>query len=264
MCKKQLEIFAVFSIICFVGIFVYCLINMHFSFENDRYEIKNIFKVVELLDYRNNFYGKFLIDIEFGKELENKSDYNSSLRIKNLCYIGKCILKSKSVDIKNCSKACFQQSKVCSFGKEECLENKCRETYWNYENSECSEFNRLKKWRNTEMYNYSKIFEFIPYTQFKTKDEICDNGYRRCGKINKNDDFLCLKEDYSDFKCPINKIIILPNNKTPSDNFKYKKYKIGGSKNIFITNENINDYLISDLFINFDNDDYNFQLLPHI
>ena len=191
MCKKELVIFTTFTIICFVGIFVCCLLNLLSSINNSNYEYKNIFKVVELVDYRNIFYGQFLTDIEFGKELENKSDYNSSLRIQNICYIGKCILESKSVD------------------------------------------------------------------------KICDNGYRKCGIINKNEDFLCLKEDYSDFKCPINKIIILSNNKTPSDNFKYKKYKIGESKNIFITNENTNDYLISDLFINFDkdDDDSNFQLI---
>ena len=263
MCKKELVIFTTFTIICFVGIFVCCLLNLMFSINNSKYEYKNIFKVVELVDYRDIFYGQFLTDIEFGKELENKSDYNSSLRIQNICYIGKCILESKSVDVKNCSKACFEQSKVCFYGEEECLENKCRDAYWSYEDSECYEFNRIKKWRNTEMYNDSKIFEFIPNTQFKTKDEICDNGYRKCGIINKNEDFLCLKEDYSDFKCPINKIIILSNNKTPSDNFKYKKYKIGESKNIFITNENTNDYLISDLYINFDkdDDDSNFQLI---
>ena len=116
--------------------------------------------------------------------------------------------------------------------------------------------NLIKKWRDTEMFKYPEKFKFIPYTQLKTKYEICDKGYRRCGKVNEEEDFLCLKEDYSDFQCPINKIVILSNNKTPSDNYNYKKYKIG-DKNIFFTNENTDDYLIIDFFIDFDTDDDN-------
>jgi hypothetical protein len=72
MCKKELAIFTIFTIICFVGIFVCCLLNMNFSYKNNKSDYQNIFKEVELLDYRNRFYGKFLIDIEFGKELEKK------------------------------------------------------------------------------------------------------------------------------------------------------------------------------------------------
>ena len=51
----------------------------------------NIFKMINLINYKNKFDVKFLNDIEFGKELENKSDYNSSIEIKSLCYLGKCI-----------------------------------------------------------------------------------------------------------------------------------------------------------------------------
>ena len=260
MCKKEVALFITFTFFSFAGILTCSILNMIFS--TFPLKEKNIFKMINLINYKNKFDVKFLNDIEFGKELENKSDYNSSIEIKNLCYLGKCILESNSIPINNCSKACFEQSKVCFFGEEECLENECQISYRRYYESECHEFNRIKKWRDTEILKDSKIFEFIPYTQIKTKDEICDKGYRKCGKINEEEDFLCLKEDYSDFKCPINKIVILPNNKTPSDNFNYKNYKIG-DKNVLITNEHTDDYLISDLFINFgaDHDDSNFQLI---
>ena len=113
------------------------------------------------------------------------------------------------------------------------------------------------------MLKYSEKYKFTPYTQIKAKDEICDKGYRRCGKVNEEEDFLCLKEDYFDFQCPINKIVILSNNNTPYDNYNYKKYKIG-DKNIFFTNENTDGYLIIDFFIDFDtddDDDSNLQLI---
>ena len=203
------------------------------------------------------------MDFEFGNGLPIKTKYNSSLLIEEICYIGTCVSGSESKEIKNCSIACFEQSLVCYNGEKKCSENKCKETNKKDNESECHEFNRIEKWRDTEMYKDSDIFNIIPYTQIKTKNEVCDKGYRKCGKINKEEDFLWLKEDYSDFECPINKIVILSNNETPSDNYNYKKYKIG-DKNIFFTNEKTDDYLITDLFINFD-DDYdsksNLQLI---
>ena len=245
----------------YLGIFVSSLLTMLFAILDPKYDA--VFKNIKLTNYNTIFNASFLLDIEFGKELQIKSNYDSPLTIKKLCYLGTCVLLSKSVEINNCSKACIEQSNICYYGEEECLKNECKETYYKYDEGECQEFNRIKKWRDTEMYNYSKIVEFIPYTQLKTKNENCDNGYRRCGKINEDEDFICFKEDYSDFKCPINKIIILSNNETPSDNLKYKKYKIGEDKNIFISNENTDDYLINDLFINFEKDkeDSNFQLI---
>ena len=262
MCKEVSASFLTYSILSYVAIFITSLLNMIFSVVNNPKDGK-AFKEVKLTNYYSSFNEIFLEDIEFGKELSNQSYYNSTFKVEKVCYRGTCKLESKSIKIKNCSKACFEQSKTCFYGKEECLENKCEVTYWHYEDSECREFNRIKKWRDTEMLKYSEKFKFIPYTQIKTKDEICDKGYRKCGRVNEEEDFLCLKEDYSDFQCPINKIVILSNNKTPSDDYNYKKYKIG-DKNIFFTNENTDDYLIIDFFIDFDtddDDDYNLQLI---
>ena len=245
--------FCLISFLYFGGIFVASLLNMVNSINGNKYDIT--FKEAKLVNYKNRYKTKFLFGFDFGKELSMKNDYNSSLKIEETCYIGTCISESESKQIKNCSKACFEQIKDCFNGEEKCYQNQCRETYWKYEESECREFNRIERWRDTEMFKDSEIIKYIPYTQIKAKNETCDKGYRRCGKVNEEEDFFCFKEDYPDFECPINKILILPNNDTPSDNFNYKKYKIG-DKNIFFTNENIDDYLITDLFINFDTDKY--------
>ena len=252
--------FLIITMIWYGGIFVASLLNMAYSIQGNKYS--EAFVEIKLTDYKSKFKTKFLYDLEFGKELPIKSNYNSSLRIEEICYLGTCISESHSIKIKNCSKACFEQTKDCYNGENKCEQNKCRVDYWKEEESECRVFNRLEKWRNTEIFKGSEIIKFIPYTQIKDKNENCDNGYRRCGILNKEGDFLCLKEDYSDFECPINKIVILSNNDTPSDNYNYKKYEIG-DKNIFFTNENTDGYLINDLFINFDKDKYdsNLQLI---
>ena len=243
--------FCFISMLWFGAIFVASLLNMINSIEGNKYS--KTFKGIDLINYKSKFKTKFLFDFDFGEELSIKNYYTSSLKIEEICYIGTCISESESKEIKNCSKACFEQEKDCFNGEEKCYQNKCRKTYWKDKETECREFNRIEKWRDTEMYKDSEMIKFIPYTQIKAKNEACDKGYRKCGKVNEEEDFLCLKEDYSDFECPINKIVILSNNDTPFDNYNYKKYKIG-DKNIFITNENTDDYLITDLFINFDID----------
>ena len=261
MCQSVSCSFITYSILSYVIVLTASILNMIFSINNNP-ENEEAFKEVNLTDKYKILKEFFLVDIEFGKELSAKNYYNSSLTIKELCYRGTCKLETESIINKNCSEACFEQSQTCYNGEIECLENICEKTSMNSEGSECHVFNRIEKWRDTEMYKDEKIFEIMAYTQIKTKDENCDKGYRRCGKINEEEDFLCLKEDYADFKCPINKIVILSNNKTPSDNYKYKKYKIG-EKNIFITNESTSDFLISNLFINFDTYSYdsNYQLI---
>ena len=253
MCKEVSPSFLILTILAYISIFTASLLNMIFSIVNNPSDVI-AFKEAKLTDYYSPFNELFLEDIEFGEELEKKSYYNSSLRMNLFCYIGECILKSKSIEIKNCSIACFENSKVCFYGEEKCLKNRCTKTYWRDEEAECQGSNIIQKWRDTEMFQSSKKFEFIPYTQIKAKDEICDKGYRKCGKVNEDEDFLCLKEDNSDFKCPINKIIILSNNNSPTDQYNYYKYKIG-DKNIFYTNENTDDYLIKDFYIDFDTDD---------
>ena len=250
--------FCFISMLWFGGIFVASILNMINSIEGNKYS--KAFIEVKLTDYKSKVKTEFLFDFDFGKELPIKNYYTSSLKIEEICYTGTCISESKITEIKNCSKACFEQSKDCFNGEEKCSQYKCRKTYWKEKESECREFNRIEKWRDTEMYKDSEIIKFTPYTQIKAKNETCDKGYRRCGKVNKEEDFLCLKDDYSDFECPINKIVILSNNDTPSDNFNYKKYQIG-DKNIFITNENTDDYLITDLYINFDDSKSNLQSL---
>ena len=148
MCKEVSSSFLTYSILSFVIIFTASLLNMIFSIVNNPKAI-NAFKEVKLTDYYSSFNEFFLEDIEFGKKLSNQSYYNSTLKINTVCYKGTCKLESKSIAIKNCSKACFEQSKVCFYRENECLENKCEVTYWDYDIRECHEFNKkMERYRN--------------------------------------------------------------------------------------------------------------------
>ena len=60
------------------------------------------------------------------------------------------------------------------------------------------------------------------YSHIIPNDGNCTSGYKKCGIVNNNKDYLCLKED---FDCPINSIIIQSNNITPGN--EYKSYEFG-------------------------------------
>lgn len=82
--------------------------------------------------------------------------------------------------------------------------------------------------------------------QIIPNDGKCKSGYTKCGIINNNNDYLCLKEDYG---CPINSIIIKLNNETPG--IDYKSYEFG-NKFFFFSNKKTNNSLIIDFSISTD------------
>lgn len=123
---------------------------------------------------------------------------------------------------------------------------------------EFQSYNSIKKWRNTEMIKYYNKTEINPYYQIKPQNEKCQFGTKKCGIINSNKDILCLNESTYKFKCPINEIIISSNNNPPDNSYNYKKYPMG-DKFIFYTNEKTDNYIVKDLYINFDIDNKNFK-----
>ena len=136
MCEDVSGSFIIYSVLSFITIFTASLLNMIFAIINNPKDVK-VFKEVILTDYNSSFNEFFLENIEFGKELSKKSYYSSTLEIKELCYRGTCKLESKSIRIKNCSKACFEPSKDCYYGEIKCLENICDKTFWEYDEGEC-------------------------------------------------------------------------------------------------------------------------------
>ena len=102
------------------------------------------------------------------------------------------------------------------------------------------------------MFEYSEEYKIIPYSQIKPKNGNCDSGYKKCGKINKDGDFLCFEEE---LECPINDIIVKSTNSPPSD-AEYSKYQIG-DQFIFYTNQKTDNFMIKYFYINFDTDTNN-------
>ena len=197
-----------------------------------------------------------MYEINFEKELQIYSDYSCSLTGKEKCYEGEYHLNSKYYYSNNCSKACMNNLKECFYKYQKCDYFKCNNYSWEVSNSLCKYNNRITKWRNTQKLKYRNIYDIKPYNQIKPKNELCPSGYIKCGIINSNKDILCLNEDIFDFKCPINDIIISRNDNPPEGN--YKRFQMG-DKFIFYTNEKTDNYIITDLFINFDTDRNNYN-----
>jgi hypothetical protein len=193
-----------------------------------------------------------LNDFKFGNDLADKNEFNTSLSIETNCFVGKCKLGFFTYNTDNCTKACFNEVKDCYYNGQKCDENICTKYSWKTGQSICQEFNRIKKWRDTEMFEYSEEYKIIPYSQIKPKNGNCDSGYKKCGKINKDGDFLCLEEE---LECPINDIIVKSTNSPPSG-AEYSKYQIG-DQFIFYTNQKTDNFMIKYFYINFDTDTNN-------
>ena len=160
-----------------------------------------------------------------------------------------CVLDNEIIETFNCSYACLYEKKDCYNKEELCRTKKCKEVNWQSSNNNaCVQTNIIHKWRNTEIDKHKNWFRVIPLQNIIPENQNCKKGYKKCGKINENGDYLCLTEDY---KCPINSLIIKPNNITPTGNYNYTSYKLG-SNYLFYTNENIEGYIAEDLLVNFD------------
>ena len=113
-------------------------------------------------------------------------------------------------------------------------------------NYTCISHNTIYKWKNYEIKREIATFKYIPFYHIINSRQSCDSGYTKCGKINDKD-YLCLEKN-SKYGCPINKIIVDDNEEPPSDNLKYITQKIG-DKYIHFTNENVNKYIYTNLYV---------------
>lgn len=215
--------------------------------------------------YYNNYenYKKaktfnFLYDFNFAEEIQSNDAYSSSLSIKKKYIEGTCNLNLTKYPSLNCSEACVDDLKECYYKEDKCDSFQCNEYSNDGSDRIYVEYNKINKWRNTEMYKYYESYEVQPYFQIKPKNGKCQTGYRKCAKINEDEDFLCLDEDVFEFKCPINNIVVKWDNIPPNDGCKYTSFKMG-DKYIFYTNEKSNNYIIKDFYITFDDDKYDYN-----
>lgn len=249
MCKNVSGCFSFLSTLWILVIFATTLLNFIFSTLNTK--TKEAFNKIELINYKEKTYYNFWYEIDFGKDLQAYSDYRASISSKEKCYKGECRLNKKYYFTKNCSDACMNKQNECFYNDQKCDNFSC--SYYNFKEpySVCEYYNRITKWRNTQMLKYHNIYDVIPYSQIKPHNGICPYGYKKCGIINQNKDILCLNEDIFDFKCPINDIIVSQNENPPDGS--YKRFPFG-DKYIYYTNEKTDNYIITNFYVSFDID----------
>ena len=251
MCEEyKPPLFCTLSIFMAVFLFGLTLTNMIFAILtpiNDNTFIH--------ANYSNNYnelnYFSFLIELNFGSQLEFKNDYAIMGPIKTLCYYGMCHLDSHNTISKNCSEACLTSAKYCYDDDDKtkrcnyktCFEGEKWESF-----TVCHEFNKAQSWRNTEYCKYAKEYKVLPYEHIITKDQNCPYGYKKCGIVNEQKDYLCLKID-KEFGCPINDIIVKSNNDTIEEG--YRSFKLG-DKYLFISHDKTDNYIIKNLTVSLD------------
>ena len=215
--------------------------------KNDRFNFNpkelQTFKYIEFIDYTKPIDYSFLVNLNFDSDLMDSDDYGSIGSIRNLCYLGKCVIDFEKKSTYNCSLACLDKIKNCYDGENLCETFECEVYSLSYKNSTCHEFNRIKIWSNTQIKKFTKTFEVSRYSDIIPNNGNCKSGYKKCGIINDDKDYICLKEEYD---CPINSIIIKSNNEPPDND--YKSYKFG-EKFIFFSNKKINNSLITNFSI---------------
>jgi hypothetical protein len=209
-------------------------------------------------DYKNATIYEFLMDLNFGSQLEFKSDYAILGTLQDLCYNGICNLDSSNKMSENCSDACLNSTKYCYDNSQRCNSKICtlvskRDSYYN---SACHEHNRIKFWRNTEFFRVLEKYKITPYFDIVSKDKDCLYGYKKCGIINEKKDYLCLKND-KEFECPINDIIVKSDNESIDG---YHSFKLG-DKYLFVSHEKTDNYLIKDISIGLDIDIKNSDII---
>ena len=91
----------------------------------------------------------------------------------------------------------------------------------------------------------NRTFEIELLKDIVSSDENCREGYKKCGIVNKNRDYLCLKlDEYA--KCPVNKILIDESSYFFDNDFTTEEM---GDKYVHFSNKKIDDYMLINLNI---------------
>ena len=249
-CPNISASFLTFSIITYVAIFTLTLLNMIFSILTPG--TNETFKMLNFTDYSQTFSQPLLFNIDFGEKLSYKDDYGlSNDYTTSVCYTGYCKEGNIYYSTPDCTLACFNSLENC-YDELRCPSTSIYcDSSNNYNNrhdpnNKCIIHNIIYKWRNSEIKKEISNIEFIPLKHIIKKGQNCESGYKQCGRVN-NKDYLCLDDEY---ECPINKIVI-DENITPPTDFNYKTKTIG-DRYIHFTNENIEDFMYQDLYVDSD------------
>ena len=246
-CPNVSGLFITFSVITYIAVFTLTLLNMIFSIITPKqYET---FKTVQYTDYTIPVTYSFLVNLEFGENLEDETDYGATGSVTSVCYTGFCTIDGKKASSANCTQACFDSLTQCyNSNGVKCTSMSCQNYYSSNVNYKCIPHNTIYKWRNYEVKQELSKYKFTPLYHIIEKGESCKSGYKVCGKINDENE-LCLSED-DENGCPINKIVVDTSSSSPSD-YKYTTKKLG-DKYIHFTNQNTNGYVYRSLIVDSD------------
>jgi hypothetical protein len=256
MCKESLPVlFTIISSFMLISLFALALINMIFCVLTPR-NFDTFIEPTYHDDYKKVFSQEFLMDLNFGNELEYKHYYAQIATLKNLCAIGVCNMETTNKVTENCTEACLHQTRYCYDEDKRCKSKTCTAATKSQYGSICRDFNRIQFWRNTEFFRNTERYRMIPYVDIVPKDKDCKYGFKKCGIVNEQKDYLCLKID-KQFECPINEIIVKSNNESIGEG--YRSFKLG-DKYLFISHDKTDNYLITNLSITLDTDN-NYDLI---
>jgi hypothetical protein len=116
-----------------------------------------------------------------------------------------------------------------------------------FHSSKCKTINKidgfdLNKWDgNTFCVNTNSELNYETFIRNSVENNNeCDIGFKKCGFLDSNNRIMCIEENNN---CPINKIIINNNEKSPTD-FNYVTLSLNNNKFLHYTNESINSNII--------------------
>ena len=246
MCEEygeQKSACLVISIVYFLIMAVLSLLTMIFAIipKNSDDDYPDYFKANDtILDryYIDNVdYQIYLVDIEFGENINKYNNYGYTGIPERKCYLGHCYNKRELTSL-NCSEVCAISGDICEVENQTC-NIYCEKEYNNYyDTTACHYYNEIAFWRGQKMNLTRDLFYFSVFDDTVLFNESCKEGFKQCGYLNQENDKLCIDEAEN---CPINKVIIKDDNTTPTD-FEYECRQIG-DKYLFFTNQNINHSL---------------------
>ena len=169
--------FCTISTLTFIVFSVLILLNMIFSIIAPK-EFET-FKEIQLTDYTKLINYEFLIDMDFGTDLKDTSDYGSIGTIKDICYLGYCYTNYTKKVTYNCSLACLNELEICFNNENKCETKDCVTSWYSKKDSACHEYNRISKWRNTQTIKNIAKYDVNRYAQIIPKNGTCKSGYQK-------------------------------------------------------------------------------------
>lgn len=103
---------------------------------------------------------------------------------------------------------------------------------------------QFRSWRGANLCASRSLKSFYDYAKnTPPRGRTCEDGYKQCGLIDTSGNLLCLKENEV---CPVNKILVLPDNEEEPKDYTYQKIRLRQGVNLYFTNEATDEPVLVD------------------